>query len=96
MSTAADLATNAAYIVMIALSLLLCLLGAAAAVLLSMLAVSALADVWDMAAELATKRGRRRARLLWRLRERPRQRNRSHKAPHEAEEAPAGRAIEGA
>lgn len=63
----AELLTSAVLALMVALSLLVCLIGVIAAVALGYLVVLAIADLCEIAAELATTRGRRRARLLRRL-----------------------------
>lgn len=64
----AEALTSAVLAVAVALSLVVCLIGVLVAVALGFLAVLALADMWDILAQLATRRGRRRAQLLRRLR----------------------------
>jgi ABC-type spermidine/putrescine transport system permease subunit II len=68
----AETLTSAVLALAVVLSLVVCLIGVLVAVALGFLAVLVLADLWDIGAELASKRGRRRARLLRRLARRQR------------------------
>lgn len=66
----AEVLTTLGLAIAIALSLVVCLIGVLVAIALGLLVVMVLADLRDIAAELATTRGRRKARLLRRLRNR--------------------------